>query len=63
MGPLLKLGGFHGKTTVISNDLSSFTDMEGKIQWVLNHDNDKEAQQIARNCHLWISDMVLHTMV
>jgi hypothetical protein len=61
MGPLLKLGGFHGKTTVIPIDPSSFTDMEGTIQWVLDH--DKEAQQIARNCHLWISKMVLHPMV
>ena len=41
-------------------DPSSNTDIEDKMQWVLDH--DKEAQRIARNGHLWISDMILHPM-
>jgi Glycosyl transferase family 90 len=37
-----------------------FHDMEEKVQWILNH--DEEAQQIARNGHLWIADLVYHPL-
>lgn len=39
----------------LREDLS---DVEEKMQWVL--DNDAEAQKIARNGQLWISDLVFH---
>lgn len=41
-------------------DPLSTTDIDDKMQWILDH--DEEAQRIARNGHLWISDMVLHPM-
>ena len=42
-------------------DPLSSTDIEDKMRWILDH--DKEAQQIAQNGRLWISDLVLHPMV
>jgi Glycosyl transferase family 90 len=38
--------------------LDDFSDVEQKVQWIL--DNDEDAQQIARNGHLWIADLVYH---
>jgi hypothetical protein len=37
---------------------SGRTDVEEKMQWVL--DNDERAQQIVRASTLWIADLVLH---
>ncbi len=39
-------------------DTSSTTDLDEKMQWVLDH--PKEATTIARNGKLWIADLVLH---
>jgi Glycosyl transferase family 90 len=37
---------------------AALTDVEEKMQWVLDHDD--QAQQIARAGKLWIADLVLH---
>jgi hypothetical protein len=39
----------------IANDL---LDVEEKVQWMIDH--DIEAQEIANNGHLWITDMIFH---
>ena len=37
---------------------SDLSDVEQKIQWMLDHDN--ESQQIAYRASLWIKDLVFH---
>ena len=39
----------------LANDLS---DVHEKVQWMLDH--DMEAQEIANNGHLWMTDMIFH---
>lgn len=48
----------YNQTTTDQYDGTKITDVEEKMQWVLDH--DKEAQQIAKAGKLWISDLVLH---
>ena len=45
-------------TTTKGGDKVTVTDVEEKMQWVLDH--DEEAREIARAGKLWISDLVLH---
>jgi len=45
-------------STTKGGDKETVTDVEEKMQWVLDH--DEEAQEIARAGKLWISDLVLH---